>query len=283
MTVVDTVAAMRAAMEEVRCARRTIGFVPTMGFLHDGHLALVERARELCDVVVVSIFVNPTQFAPGEDLTTYPRDSDGDRRKLESAGCDFLFQPESVEVYPDGFSTFVVVDGLTRLYEGAARPTHFRGVATVVAKLLNIVRPHVAVFGRKDAQQVAVVRRMIADLNLGCELSVVETLRESDGLARSSRNVYLSPEERERAVVLSRSLGAGRDAIASGATLDDARALMRSTLAASVDTLDYVDIVDAATFEPAVDGATGELLAIVAASIGRTRLIDNIVIQPGAR
>lgn len=270
-----TVEEVRAALEEPRRAGRLIGLVPTMGFLHDGHLALVERARSLCDIVVVSIFVNPTQFAPGEDLATYPRDADGDRRKLEEAGCDILFQPDSREVYPDGFSTFVLVERVSRLYEGALRPTHFRGVATIVAKLFNIVRPHVAVFGQKDAQQVAVIRQMVADLDIDIEIEIVETLREPDGLARSSRNIYLGPEERSRAVALWRSLEAACDAVAKGRTLAEARALMRRTLEPAVDSIDYADIVDASTFEPAVDGSDGSLLAIVAARLGRTRLIDN--------
>jgi pantoate--beta-alanine ligase len=283
MRILETIPAVRAAMAEARAGGRRIGLVPTMGFLHDGHLALVERARSVSDVVVVSIFVNPTQFAPGEDLATYPRDADGDRRKLEAAGCDILFQPESREVYPDGFSTFVDVEGVSRLYEGAIRPSHFRGVATVVAKLFNIVRPDVAVFGQKDAQQVAVIRRMIADLDFDIALEVVETRRESDGLARSSRNVYLSTDERVRAVALSRALAAAREALASGCTLDETRAAMRSALEGDVDTIDYADVVDKATFEPAVDGEASSLLAIVAARLGRTRLIDNAPLVAPAR
>jgi pantoate--beta-alanine ligase len=280
MTVLETVADVRAAMAQVRCAGRRIAFVPTMGYLHDGHLALVARARAIADVVVASIYVNPTQFAPGEDLSTYPRDTDGDRAKLASAGCDFLFQPDSSEVYPHGFSTFVAVEGVTRLYEGASRPSHFRGVATVVAKLFNVVRPHVAVFGQKDAQQVAVVRRMSEDLDLGVEIDVVETIREPDGLARSSRNVYLGTDERRRAVALSRALRDACDAVEAGVSLDEARARMRSILEPAVDAIDYADIVDATTFEPAT-GAEGErLLAIVAARIGRTRLIDNMFVTP---
>jgi pantoate--beta-alanine ligase len=278
MIALGTVAAMRAATTRARRTGSTVGLVPTMGFLHDGHLALVARARELCDVVVTSIFVNPTQFAAGEDLATYPRDAEGDRSKLEAAGCDFLFQPDSAEVYPEGFSTFVAVESVSRLYEGAIRPTHFRGVATVVAKLFNIVAPHVAVFGQKDAQQVAVIRRMIADLDIPVRLEVVETVREPDGLARSSRNVYLGADERVRAASLSRALRAACDAIAGNATLDEARAMMRSVLEGSVDTIDYADIVDARRFEPAVEGERAELLAIVAARIGRTRLIDNMPI-----
>ena len=283
METLETIPAVRAAMATARADGRRVALVPTMGFLHPGHIALVERARAVCDVVVASIFVNPTQFAPGEDLATYPRDADGDRRKLEAAGCDFLFQPDSNEVYPDGFSTFVSVEGVSRLFEGAIRPTHFRGVATVVAKLFNIVRPDVAVFGQKDAQQVAVIRRMIDDLDFGIALEIVETVREPDGLARSSRNVYLAPDDRLRAVALSKSLEAARGAIEDGASLDEARARMRSTLEPSVDAIDYAEIVEAASFEPARDGVADGLLAIVAARVGGTRLIDNAPMPATAR
>ncbi|HVK39757.1 MAG TPA: pantoate--beta-alanine ligase [Candidatus Kapabacteria bacterium] len=283
METLETIPAVRAAMATARADGRRVALVPTMGFLHPGHIALVERARAVCDVVVASIFVNPTQFAPGEDLATYPRDADGDRRKLEAAGCDFLFQPDSNEVYPDGFSTFVSVEGVSRLFEGAIRPTHFRGVATVVAKLFNIVRPDVAVFGQKDAQQVAVIRRMIDDLDFGIALEIVETVREPDGLARSSRNVYLAPDDRLRAVALSKSLEAARGAIEDGGSLDEARARMRSTLEPSVDAIDYAEIVEAASFEPARDGVADGLLAIVAARVGGTRLIDNAPMPATAR
>lgn len=283
METLETIPAVRAAMATARADGRRVALVPTMGFLHPGHIALVERARAVCDIVVASIFVNPTQFAPGEDLATYPRDADGDRSKLDAAGCDFLFQPDSNEVYPDGFSTFVSVEGVSRLFEGAIRPTHFRGVATVVAKLFNIVRPDVAVFGQKDAQQVAVIRRMIDDLDFGIALEIVETVREPDGLARSSRNVYLAPDDRLRAVALSKSLEAARGAIEDGGSLDEARARMRSTLEPSVDAIDYAEIVEAASFEPARDGVADGLLAIVAARVGGTRLIDNAPMPATAR
>lgn len=278
MIVVAGVSELRNAIDALAADGKRTGFVPTMGFLHEGHIALIERAREVSDVVVASIFVNPSQFGPTEDLATYPRDIDGDHRKLEAAGCDILFQPDSREVYPEGFSTFVVVGGVSSRFEGEVRPTHFKGVATVVAKLFNIVRPHVAVFGQKDAQQVAVIKRMVADLNMQVAIEVVDTVREPDGLARSSRNIFLSEQERAKAIVLSRALRAACDAVARGETLDAAREAMNATLLNAVDSVDYADIVDEATFEPAVDTAGRSLVAIVAARLGRTRLIDNMPI-----
>ena len=279
MIVVETSSAIRALLEAERLSGRRIAFVPTMGFLHDGHMELVRRARSIADIVVASIYVNPTQFAPHEDLAAYPRDSKGDREKLESEGCDFLFQPESSEVYPEGFSTFVSVEGVTKRYEGEARPHHFRGVATVVAKLFNIVGPHVAVFGQKDAQQVAVIRRMTTDLDLAIDLEIVQTVREDDGLARSSRNVYLSESERRRAVGLYRGLVAACDAAAAGATVDEARSVLFACVKRDVDAVDYADIVDPVTFEPIDMGGATPALAIVAARVGRTRLIDNMEVR----
>lgn len=265
---------MRAACAEVRRSGRTLGFVPTMGYLHDGHLALVERARDEADVVAASIYVNPTQFAPGEDLATYPRDPEGDRAKLESAGCDILFLPQSGEIYSDDFGTYVVMEDISSRYEGAFRPTHFRGVATIVAKLFNIVGPDVAIFGQKDAQQVAVIGRMIRDLSYGIRLVVVDTVRDPDGLAMSSRNVYLSAEERREALSISAALRAGRESIAGGAGAPEALELMRATLSPSI-TPDYIDIIDPETFDHPANGS-GPLLGIFAGRVGRTRLIDNM-------
>lgn len=270
---------MRAACAEIRRSGSTLGFVPTMGYLHDGHLALVERARAEADVVVASIYVNPTQFAPGEDLATYPRDPDGDRAKLEAAGCEILFLPKSNEIYPDDFSTYVVMEEIFARYEGAFRPTHFRGVATIVAKLFNIVGPDVAVFGQKDAQQVAVIRRMIRDLSYGIRLAVVETIRDPDGLAMSSRNVYLSPEERQEALSISAALRAGRECISTGADNYVALEQMRATLSPSI-TPDYIDIIDPETFDHAAN-RSGPLLGIFAGRVGRTRLIDNMRLDGG--
>ena len=271
MLVIDNITDLRAAMRE---QGGRVGFVPTMGYLHAGHLALVERARAGADLVVASIYVNPAQFAPTEDLTTYPRDTEGDTRKLAEGGCDILFLPKNDEIYPEGYSTYVTVGDVTERYEGAFRPDHFRGVATIVAKLFNIVRPDIAVFGQKDAQQVAVIRKMILDLNYPIELAVVETVREPDGLAMSSRNVYLSPEERREALSISRALRAARETIEGGRGVEEAMERMRGTLSGEI-RLDYADIIDAGTFEVARDGDR-TLLGIIAGRIGRTRLIDNM-------
>jgi pantoate--beta-alanine ligase len=277
MRIISDISECQASSRSLWREGKRIGFVPTMGYLHDGHLALVERARAESDVVVTSIFVNPTQFAANEDLTTYPRDEEGDRRKLESAGCDFLFMPSAAEIYPNDFSTYVTIEGITSRYEGAFRPTHFRGVSTIVAKLFNIVMPHVAVFGQKDAQQVAVIRRMIRDLNFDIRLVVIDTIRESDGLAMSSRNVYLSDTDRSHALSISRALIAAREAMASGATPDEAGDALRRTLSPVIQ-LDYADIINAETFELATD-TDEELLGVIAGRIGRTRLIDNMPME----
>jgi pantoate--beta-alanine ligase len=280
MEIISDIPKLQYTSRLLRQDGQRIGFVPTMGYLHDGHLALVERARAESDVVVTSIFVNPTQFAANEDLSTYPRDEEGDRNKLESAECDFLFMPDPAEMYPNDFSSYVTVEGITSRYEGAFRPTHFRGVSTIVAKLFNIVMPHVAVFGQKDAQQVAVIRRMIRDLNFDIKLAVIDTIRESDGLAMSSRNVYLSDSDRRHALTISRALIAAREALATGATPDEAGDTLRRTLSPDIQ-LDYADIINAETFEPATD-ADGELLGVIAGRIGRTRLIDNMPMEKKA-
>ncbi len=272
MITVERPAELRERLGAAGDAR--VGFVPTMGYLHAGHLALVERARAVADLVVASIFVNPTQFAPTEDLAVYPRDPDGDAAKLAAAGCDVLFAPGVVDVYPAGFSSSVFVEGITSRYEGAFRPDHFRGVATVVAKLFNMVHPHVAVFGQKDAQQVAVVRRMIADLNFPIELEVVPTVREPDGLAMSSRNVYLSASDRREALSIWRGLCAARDAVARGASPRDAELALRAELSSQF-AIDYADVINAHTFQPAEHSAE-PLLAVFAGRIGSTRLIDNL-------
>lgn len=264
---------MRAASLEARGNGRTLGFVPTMGYLHAGHLALVERARREADIVAASIYVNPTQFAPGEDLSRYPRDPEGDIAKLEAAGCDLLYLPRQQEIYPEGFGTYVAAEGITSRYEGASRPTHFQGVTTIVAKLFNIVIPDAAVFGQKDAQQVAVIGKMIRDLSYGVRLVVVETMREPDGLAMSSRNVYLSADERREALSISAALRGAREGVSGGETIPGAIEYMRRTLSPAF-APDYVDVVDPATFEPATEG--GARLAIIAGRIGRTRLIDNM-------
>jgi pantoate--beta-alanine ligase len=274
MTTLESVSDIRVHLSALRSDGATIAFVPTMGYLHAGHMALVERARTEADHVVASIFVNPTQFAPGEDLSTYPRDPEGDSRKLSEAGCDLLYLPRPEEIYPASFSTFVTVGGVADLYEGAHRPTHFRGVATVVAKFFNILAPDAVVFGQKDAQQVAVIRRMMRDLNYGIRLAVVDTVREPDGLAMSSRNVYLSADDRTEALSISRGLFAAREAIASGAPAREAERVLRAAISPAI-AIDYADVINADAFAPAADGDE-PLLAVFAGRVGRTRLIDNL-------
>lgn len=267
-TVIESIAAMRLRLETAG----PVAFVPTMGALHDGHLALVRRAGELADTVVVSIFVNPLQFGENEDLDRYPRDLDADLAKLPSE--TLVFAPSVTELYPDGPAiTRVAAGPAGSWFEGASRPGHFDGMLTVVAKLLNVVQPDVVVFGQKDAQQVFLVRRMVRDLNLPVTVDVVETVREDSGLALSSRNRYLSESERRAALSLSRALEA---AAASGGTREQALAAAGDILRReqSVD-LDYLELVDPATFLPVAADRRGEAIAIVAARVGTTRLIDN--------
>lgn len=259
-----------------------IAFVPTMGALHDGHLALVRRAKELADRVVVSIFVNPLQFNDPSDLARYPRDEESDLAKLEAAGCDLAWLPAAEDLYSEGFATTIRVAGLSERWEGEARPGHFDGVATVVARLLLVVRPDVALFGEKDLQQLAVIRRMVTDLGLPVAIVAVPTVREGDGLALSSRNAYLSADERRRAVALPQALGAARDAILSGEAADAALAAAKEAIrAAGFSSIDYVALVDAGTLEP-LGEPRGAMRLIAAATIGGTRLIDNLAVEMDA-
>ena len=282
--VVRTVAELRAALESARREDLAIGLVPTMGALHAGHLSLVERARQACDVVVVSLFVNPSQFDERADLERYPRDERRDRELAESAGADLLFAPGVQDVYPEGFATAVEVFGLTDRLEGEVRgAAHFRGVTTVVTKLLNIVAPDVAYFGQKDAQQAIVIRRLVRDLNLPVAIETCPTVRERDGLAMSSRNARLSPYERKRAVALFQALQAARTAAAGGersgtALVERARAAM-SEFEVEGGQVEYLELVDPHTLEPTPELAEPALL-LVAARIGETRLIDNAVLHP---
>ncbi len=275
---------LREALAPARREGRTIGLVPTMGFLHEGHVSLLRAARAECDVVVMSLFVNPTQFGPDEDLDRYPRDEERDLRLASEAGVDFVFAPEASELYPDGAATAVEVTGrLTSVLDGdpARRgPGHFRGVTTIVAKLFNIVGPDVAYFGQKDAQQAAVIRRMVRDLDFPVRVEVMPTVREEDGLAMSSRNVYLGPADRARAVALSRALvAAERQAIALD-SLEAGLAAARLELAAAGLEPEYLEARDAETLEP-VEGLAGRpILVAVAAKVGGARLIDNVVIEP---
>ncbi len=275
MQVLETIDAFRRARKTVG----QLGLVPTMGFLHEGHLALVEHARAENSAVAATIFVNPTQFGPHEDLARYPRDLQRDLQMLEHAGVDLVFVPGVTEMYPEGFSTSVEVEGITRVLEGAVRPGHFKGVATVVCKLFHIADAERAYFGQKDAQQIVVVRRMVRDLNMRTEIVVVPTVREPDGLARSSRNIYLSPEERAAAPVLYRALCAmerawnvgERDGNRLRRTMRDV--LMREPLAQ----VDYVSLADPETLDELADARDGAL-ASLAVRIGRTRLIDNMLL-----
>ncbi|MCD6506230.1 pantoate--beta-alanine ligase [Candidatus Poribacteria bacterium] len=267
--------------ERVRLQGKRIGFVPTMGYFHEGHLTLMRRAREENDLLVVSLFVNPTQFGPNEDYERYPRDLDRDRELAEKEGVDLLFVPSVEDMYPAGYATYVEVTGtLTSVLCGARRPGHFRGVTTVVAKLFNIVKPHRAYFGEKDAQQLRVIKRMAKDLNFDVEIISVPTVRESDGLAMSSRNEYLSPEERKAALVLWRSLNLARSLAEAGERkadriISEMRRLIESEPLAKID---YVEIVDSETLEK-VDRIEGEVLVALAVFIGTTRLIDNMIIS----
>ena len=272
MNVYRTIAEMRAA---IRAAARPLGFVPTMGALHEGHLSLVRAARERCDTVVTSIFVNPLQFGPHEDFNQYPRSEETDLAAAEEVKVDIVFLPTVDEMYPSDRSTTVSVGEITTRYEGAIRPGHFDGVATVVAKLFGIVQPDVAFFGQKDAQQLAVINRMVADLSMSVEVVGCPTIREPDGLALSSRNVYLSADERRRAASLWQALEAGATTLQGDDSAAAERA-MHEILQSNVDSIDYAAVVDPDSFGP--PRPSGPYLLIVAARLGETRLIDNLLV-----
>ncbi len=254
-----------------------------MGALHEGHTALVKRARQECSRVIASVFVNPKQFGPKEDYKTYPRDLEKDAEKLAAVGVAALFAPDVADVYPDGFRTYVNVEGISERLEGRSRPGHFRGVATVVLKLFEIVQPHFAYFGRKDAQQVRIIGEMSRDLNLDAEIVVCPVVREADGLALSSRNAYLNAEERKAATVLHRALVAARNELSAGVRdTMQLQTVMRQILESeSLARVDYAEIVSADTFEPAVRVARASY-AVLAVFIGKTRLIDNLLIEPAS-
>ena len=272
-----------STINEIHAARRsfsgTVGLVPTMGYLHDGHLSLIRRAREECDHVVVSIFVNPTQFGPSEDLSKYPRDLDRDISLIGPLGTELVWMPTAEIMYPQGYQTWVEVEGMTRLLEGAHRPGHFKGVTTIVAKLFNAVQPHKAYFGQKDAQQVAVIRHMTRDLNFPIEIVVCPIIREPDGLAMSSRNVYLEPEQRKAATVLYRALSATKDAYESGERdAEELRQVMKDILASEpLAHMQYVSCADYETLEE-LNVVKGKTLLSMAVFFGKTRLIDNLVL-----
>ena len=267
------------ALVALRAGGKSLALVPTKGALHAGHIALVEEARRRADRVVATIFVNPLQFGANEDLDRYPRQEEQDAEMLEQAGCDLLWLPQAQDMYPPGFATTVSVEGLSDRWDGEARPGHFDGVATVVAKLLCAVRPDIAIFGEKDFQQLAVIRRMTQDLQLGVEILGHPTIRDADGLALSSRNAYLSADERQNALALPQALNEAAAQIRSGMPVADSLAQAKERLtAAGFARIDYVALVNALTLEP-LDRAGGPMRLIAAAVIGRTRLIDNIAVD----
>ena len=280
METIHTVEWMKQAARQARAEGRLTGFVPTMGALHEGHASLVRAAKRVCSPVVVSIFVNPMQFGPNEDFAKYPRRREQDVALLESLGVDYLFAPEASEMYPPGFVSHVDVEGLSTRFEGRTRPGHFRGVATVVLKLLEIAQPWRAFFGRKDAQQARIVQQLVRDFHLDTEIEVCPIVREPDGLALSSRNAYLSPDDRKAAVVLNRALAAARDAIGRGegsgpAVVAAMRGVLDKEPRAAVD---YAEVVRAETFEPTTRLA-GTCYALLAVFFGATRLLDNLLIE----
>jgi pantoate--beta-alanine ligase len=279
MDVLRTPAELSEWTETARRQGRRVGLVPTMGFLHRGHISLMEACRERADATAVSIFVNPTQFGPGEDLARYPRDLEGDLRKCREAKVDVVFTPEAGAMYPSGHRTFVEVTRLQDGLCGARRPGHFRGVATVVTQLFALARPHVALFGEKDFQQLQIIRRLSLDLHLGVEVVGMPIVREADGLAMSSRNAYLSPSERTRALALSRGLGAARARWVAGERGADAlREAVRAELRAAEVREDYVELVDPSTLEPVQRAEQPDVRLLVAGHVGATRLIDNTAI-----
>jgi len=280
MQLCRTIAEMRTAAGALKAKNLTLGFVPTMGALHEGHLSLVRAAKQRCDRVAVSIFVNPTQFGPNEDFSKYPRTFDRDRELLESEGVDLLFAPSTEEMYPPGAITYVTVEELSEKLDGKSRPGHFRGVTTVVSKLFNIIQPELAFFGQKDAAQVAVIRRMVRDLNLPVEIAACPIVREPDGLAMSSRNRYLDANQRKTALVLSRSLARVQELFAQGER--DVQNLITAgklLFGGELDVrLDYFEIVDPETLD-AISTLRSPALVAVAAFVGSTRLIDNRLLQ----
>ncbi len=259
---------------------KRVGLVPTMGYLHQGHLSLAKAARKDCDIVVMSIFVNPTQFGPNEDYDSYPRDLARDQELAASVGVDYIFAPQPSDMYPNGYSTFVNIEGVTESLCGAKRPGHFRGVATVISKLFHIIQPERAYFGQKDGQQVAVLRRMVKDLNIPVDLIAVPIVREEDGLALSSRNVYLTPEQRQQAVVLSQGLAKAKALFAGGERQADhlTKAVIDQIQTASLANIDYVQLVDGETMAPILQVEKTAMLA-VAVYFGNTRLIDNVLLE----
>lgn len=280
MRIIRTIAELKVALKALREAHKSIGFVPTMGYLHEGHASLIRQSTARCDATVVSVFVNPAQFGPGEDLSRYPRDLERDQQLCLRLGVAILFIPEAAEVYPTGFSTSIHVGLIADLLCGEFRPGHFRGVATVVAKLFNMVQPDLAFFGQKDLQQTAIIRRVVRDLNLPVDILVAPTVREADGLALSSRNTYLSKADRQRALSLSRGLFKAERAFQEGRTDAQALAALARAELAPVDEIQYCVVVDPTTLDPIQGTITRPAALVVAAVVGGTRLIDNVILAP---
>ncbi|CDF57406.1 pantoate--beta-alanine ligase [Thermobrachium celere] len=280
MLIIKSVDEMKRHMKDIKKQGRSIGFVPTMGYLHEGHMSLIKRARGENEVVVVSVFVNPTQFGPNEDYERYPRDEERDKKMCEEAGCDILFMPNKDDMYRENYSTYVEVHGLTEGLCGAKRPGHFRGVATIVTKLFNIVKPDRAYFGQKDAQQLAVIKRMVKDLDFDIEIVGCEIVRDVDGLALSSRNTYLSEEERKQAPILYKSLLKAKEEIEKGERASEKLIdLIKTTILEMPDAqIDYIEIVNNETLKP-IEKVEGEVLIALAVKFGKTRLIDNMVVR----
>ena len=281
MKIATTIAEVRAQVAAWKKEGLTVGLVPTMGYLHEGHASLVDTAVSQCDRVVASVFVNPTQFGPNEDLEDYPRDFDRDKALLEAHGCHLVFHPSVEEMYPAGAATYVeILSDMPKQLCGKSRPIHFRGVCTVVAKLFNIVTPDKAFFGQKDAQQLAILRRMVRDLSYGIELVGCPIVREDDGLAKSSRNTYLNPQERQAALVLSQAVKLGQELVAQGErnAVKVVAAMTAHIAAQPLARIDYVEAVDGVTMEP-VETLQGTVLVAMAVYIGKTRLIDNFIVE----
>ncbi|NMB34600.1 MAG: pantoate--beta-alanine ligase [Clostridium sp.] len=280
MILIKTISELKTKLNLIRNEGKTIGLVPTMGYLHKGHTSLIEASAKESDITLVTIFVNPTQFGPGEDFERYPRNIKRDIDMAKLAGADMIFSPEITEVYPDGYSTYVEVEGITNALCGKTRPQHFRGVTTIVNKLFNIIQPHRAYFGQKDAQQVVVVKKMVSDLNMDVDIIVCPIVREEDGLAISSRNVYLSPGERNSATILSKALFKAHKIIKKGERnaeniLDSITRTIKLEKGAQIE---YIALVDVNTLGP-IDFLSGKVLIALAVKFGRTRLIDNIIVE----
>lgn len=280
MIIIKTIKEIKDIIKDNKKQGKTVGFVPTMGFLHEGHFSLIRTAKKENDLVVVSIFVNPTQFGIGEDFEAYPRDLDSDAKLSKSAGADVIFCPSISEMYPDSYQTYVEVIEITDKLCGKSRPTHFKGVTTVVNKLFNIVEPHKAYFGQKDAQQVAVIQKMVRDLNMNIEVIPCPIIREADGLAMSSRNTYLNPEQRNAALILSKSLFAAKNMISKGCidAIEIKEIMMKMIKKEPLAAIDYIEIVDALSLSD-ITALKGKVLIALAVKIGRTRLIDNILVE----